>query len=198
MIKFINLKKETPYIILRKKYDEAFKKGQKSIEAAAISSYNNKKGEVESRFVNIKFVDKDNFIFFSNYKSPKSLAFESHNQISALIYWNSINIQIRMKSKISKTSIHFNKNYFKGRSLKKNALAISSQQSSYIESYEGVQQNFSKALNSSNLSECPEYWGGFSFAPYYFEFWEGHKSRLNKRDVYEKVDDAWNHHVLQP
>ena len=82
--------------------------------------------------------------------------------------------------------------------MKKNALAISSHQSSYIESYEGVQQNFSKALNSSNLSECPEYWGGFLFVPYYFEFWEGHKSRLNKRDAYEKVDDAWNHHVLQP
>ena len=198
MIKFINLKKEVPYTIFREKYEEAHRKGQKNIEAVAISSYDCKKMEVESRFVNLKFVDDGSFIFFSNYKSPKSLAFESHNQISALLYWDSINIQIRMKSKISKTSIHFNKNYFKGRSLKKNALAISSQQSSYIESYEGVQQNFSKALNSSNLSECPEYWGGFSFAPYYFEFWEGHKSRLNKRDVYEKVDDAWNHHVLQP
>ena len=198
MIKFINLKKEPPYIIFREKYEEAHRKSQKNIEAIAISSYNRKNMEVESRFVNLKFVDDGSFIFFSNYKSPKSLAFESHNQISALLYWDSINIQIRMKSKICKTSSHFNKNYFKGRSFKKNDLAISSHQSSSIESYEGVQQNFSKALNSSNLSECPEYWGGFSFAPYYFEFWEGHKSRLNKRDVYEKVDDAWNHHVLQP
>ena len=102
-----------------------------------------------------------------------------------------------MKSKISKTSLHFNKNYFKGRSLKKNALAISSHQSSYIESYEGVQQNFSKALNSSNLSECPEYWGGFSFVPYYFEFWEGHESRLNKREAYELKDEKWIRSFLQ-
>ena len=118
MIKFINLKKEIPYTIFKDKYEEAHRKGQKNIEAVAISSYDCKKKEVESRFVNLKFVDDGSFIFFSNYKSPKSLAFESHNQISALLYWDSINIQIRMKSKISKTSLHFNKNYFKGISIK--------------------------------------------------------------------------------
>ena len=40
-------------------------------------------------------------LFFFNYSSPKSKDFfESHNQITALIYWNSINVQIRMKAKI--------------------------------------------------------------------------------------------------
>ena len=36
-----------------------------------------------------------------------------------------------------------------------------------------------------NLDECPNDWGGFLFKPYYFEFWKGHESRLNERDVYE-------------
>ena len=39
------------------------------------------------RFVNLKFIDNDKFIFFTNYNSPKSLAFETHNQISGLFFW---------------------------------------------------------------------------------------------------------------
>ena len=34
----------------------------------------------------------------------------------------------------------------------------------------------------------PDFWGGFSFVPYYFEFWQGHKNRLNKRHVFEQKD----------
>ena len=44
----------------------------------------------------------------------------------------------------------------------------------------------------------PNFWGGYSFIPYYFEFWEGHESRLNKRDVYEMKSNEWEHGILQP
>ena len=42
------------------------------------------------------------------------------------------------------------------------------------------------------------YWGGFAFIPYYFEFWEGNTSRLNKRDVYKIQNDEWNHTIIEP
>ena len=44
----------------------------------------------------------------------------------------------------------------------------------------------------------PYFWGGFSFIPYYFEFWQGHKNRLNKRRVFEQQDDEWIERLLQP
>tara|TARA_B110001450_G_scaffold248660_1_gene265111 strand:+ start:1058 stop:1381 length:324 start_codon:yes stop_codon:yes gene_type:complete len=40
MIKFNNLNQEIPYLILKKKYDEAINAGQKGIEAISVSSYN--------------------------------------------------------------------------------------------------------------------------------------------------------------
>ena len=55
------------------------------------------------------FVEKEDFIFFSNYESPKAEEFSNHNQISALIYWNTINTQIRMKAFIKKTTKIFKK-----------------------------------------------------------------------------------------
>ena len=198
MIKFNNLNQERPYLLLKEKYNEAFDLGQKGIEAISISSFNKDINEVDSRYVNLKFISNDEFIFFSNYNSPKAFSFNSHNQIAASLYWPSINVQIRIKATIEKTSEEFNQKYFFDRSEEKNALAISSNQSKPIDTYSQVKENYNKSLKNDDKKKCPEFWGGYSFTPYYFEFWEGHESRLNKREAYEKSDDSWNHLILQP
>lgn len=198
MIIFKNLNDGAPFSLFKEKYDQASNVGQQLIEAICISSYSKEFKEVNSRFVNLKFVEHDEFIFFSNYNSPKSEEFKSHKQISALIYWNSTNTQIRIKAEISKTPTEFNKKYFKARSPEKNALAISSDQSRLIDTYENVKENYDKVLLSDDLTECPDYWGGYSFIPYYFEFWEGHESRLNKREVYKMKGNSWKCSLIQP
>jgi pyridoxamine 5'-phosphate oxidase len=198
MIKFNNLNPEIPYQLLQEKYDGALNAGQRGIEAISISSYNKDIREVDSRYVNLKFISNDEFIFFSNYNSPKALSFNSHNQIAALLYWPNINVQIRMRAKIKRTTDEFNQKYFFDRSEEKNALAISSNQSTPIDTYSQVKENYNKSLKNDDLNKCPEFWGGYSFTPYYFEFWEGHESRLNIREVYEKSDVSWKHFILQP
>jgi len=198
MIQFNNLNQEIPYLLLKEKYDEALNAGQRGIEAISIASFNKDLNEVDSRYVNLKFISNDEFIFFSNYDSPKSLSFNSHNQIAALLYWHSINVQIRIRAKIKRTTYEFNQKYFYDRSEEKNALAISSNQSKLIESYSQVQENYNKSLESDNLKKCPEYWGGYSFTPYYFEFWKGHESRINKREVFDMIDGVWKQSFLQP
>jgi len=198
MIIFNNLNQEIPYQLFKKKYNEAIDAGQKGIEAISISSYNKQISEIDSRYVNLKFITNDEFIFFSNYHSPKALSFNSHNQIAALVYWPSINVQIRMRAKIKRTTDEYNLKYFFDRSKEKNALAISSKQSKPIDSYSQVKKNYNKSLKNDDLKKCPEYWGGFSFTPYYFEFWEGHESRINKREIFEKIDGVWEQSFLQP
>ena len=198
MIKFNNLNQEIPYLLFKKKYDEAIDAGQKGIEAISISSYNKEVSEVDSRYINLKFIINDEFIFFSNYESPKAVSFNSHSQIAALLYWHSINVQIRMKAHINKTSKEFNQKYFFDRSKEKNALAISSKQSKTIKSFEQVKDNYKYALKNDNLKTCPKYWGGFSFVPYEIEFWQGNEFRLNKRNLYKKEDKTWRHFILEP
>ena len=198
MIKFNKLNQERPYLLFKEKYDEAIDADQKAIEAISISSFNKKSSEVDSRYVNLNLISNDEFIFFSNYNSPKASAFKSNNQIAALLYWSSINVQIRMKAHIKKTSVEFNQKYFFNRSEKKNALSISSNQSKQIDAYSRVIENYNRSLKNDDLKKCPEYWGGFSFIPYYFEFWKGHESRINKRQVFHKTDGIWKHSFLQP
>ena len=198
MIKFDNPCLDRPYLVFKEKYNESIIAKQDNIEAICISSYSPKNKEVNARYVNLKFVNDKQFIFFSNYNSPKSREFNQHEQITATIYWSRTNVQIRMKAYIKKMSKEFNQDYFAKRDEKKNALAISSYQSSPIDSYEMLQKNYEICLKKNNLNECPDYWGGYSFTPYYFEFWEGHELRLNKREVYEKSFESWKHLFLQP
>ena len=198
-IKFLNKNKSEPYCKFYSIYEKAIKKNQKSIDAVCISSFNASNNEVDSRFVNLKFIDNQDWVFFSNYESKKARDFEDHDQISALIYWNSINTQIRIKAKISKLDEKISDNYFSNRSSKKNALAIMSEQSKEIESYDAFVKKYNSFFDAEDsFSNRPSYWGGYFFRPYYIELWEGHPSRLNKREVHMLIGKEWEKIYLQP
>jgi pyridoxamine 5'-phosphate oxidase len=198
MIKFLNDSDAEPYVRLRDEYKKAKIHNQKLIEAISISSFDSSYKTVDSRFVNLKYIDKQEFIFFTNYDSPKSKQFEIHNQISAILFWAATSVQIRFKAKIKRTSKSYNRAYFKKRSIYKNALAISSNQSMPIASYDKVISSYETVKDNNNLFQCPDYWGGFSFKPYEIEFWSGRENRLNERDLYQKIQGEWHHSILQP
>ena len=186
MIIFNNKDSSKPYSIFHEYYLKALENNQPNADAICVSSYSKEHNFVDSRFVNLKLIDGEDFIFFSNYNSPKARQYDSHNQISISIFWHSINIQVRLKAIIKKTSNDFNQLYFKNRSQEKNALAISSFQSKPISSFQEVKDKYQNILKHSDVGKCPDYWGGYSFKPYVFEFWEGNKFRLNKRNLYSK------------
>ena len=198
MIKFKNLSKEKPFILFKEFYEKAVDSNQNNVEAIHIASYSKNLQEVDGRFVNLKIIEDEKFIFFSNYNSPKSNQFKSHDQIAATFYWSCIDVQIRIKGKINKIPKNISDNYFKKRSSKKNALAISSKQSQKIKSYELVVKNYNKTYQNNNLLLRPDYWGGYFFKPYQFEFWEGHPSRINKRILYDFQNNQWHEIFLQP
>jgi pyridoxamine 5'-phosphate oxidase len=198
MIKFKKINKAKPYTLLKKLYQEANKYSEPLIDVIAISSYNKKKAEVSTRFVNLKYIINDEWIFFSNYESNKAQQFNENNNISATLYWKSIDTQIRIQAKIYKSSKSISDEHFISRNNAKNALAISSSQSRPIKSYNEVIKNYKNVLNSESSLNRPDYWGGFSFFPYSFEFWKGHDSRINKRELYKFDGKNWKKSILQP
>ena len=198
MIIFKDLPEVEPYQQFQKDYLDAEKANQSLIHAIAISSFNKTLNEVESRFVNLKYIEGEEWIFFSNYNSPKAKSFQSHDQISAMFYWSTTNVQIRMKANIKETNKERSDEHFKSRQKEKNALAIASNQSQPISSFETVKSKFTETLENADLSKRPDYWGGFSFTPYYFEFWRGSDFRLNHRNAFSKVEDGWESSILEP
>ena len=58
--------------------------------------------------------------------------------------------------------------------------------------------NYNEVLASNDLTVCPDHWGGFTFTPFYFEFWKGHDKRLNKREAFKLINNEWTESILQP
>jgi len=197
LIEFINLNQDKPYIKFHEFYTEALKNNQKNIDAICISSFSSKK-EVDSRYVNLKKIENNELIFFTNYNSPKALQFKNHSQVSISIFWQSIQVQVRIKAKVSMLDIKENQSYFATRSIEKNALAISSYQSKPIESFDLVKSKYKLAFKHKDLFVCPEYWGGYRCIPYEFEFWRGNDFRINKREFYKLNYGNWVKSILEP
>jgi len=197
VIKFSHLEGE-PINLFKSYFLKAVDAGQKNPDAMCISSINRKNNTPHSRFVNLKYVHSNELIFFSNYESNKAKHFISCNAVSCIFFWPSINIQIRIGGVIKKTSSLISDEHFALRSPDKNALAISSNQSSLVFSFDEVKKNFNNTLNNSNLTVRPNYWGGYSINPNYFEFWEGGSSRLNKRKQFELDSNNWVYSILEP
>ena len=201
MIEFKVTKNHTsePMEKIEELYNKAILKNRILPQAVCISSIDLEKNFVDSRFVNLKYVKDKDFIFFSNYLSRKGLQFKKspNMDVTMVIFWNSIDVQIRIRGAVKKISASESDKHFSKRTQEKNALSISSNQSSVIESYEIVKSKYNKILKEGNLQR-PEYWGGYKLTASYFEFWKGSKNRLNKREVYELSNSKTKKYFLEP
>lgn len=197
MIKFISFDIE-PIGIFKRLFENSLKNCQLNPDAMCISSIDIKKDMPHSRFVNLKYIKDNELIFFSNYKSKKGRQFNSCSNVSCAFFWPTINVQVRIEGTIKKTSSLISDQHFENRSLKKNALAISSNQSSIAKSYDDIKIKFQNELENGNLKKRPSYWGGYSISPSCFEFWRGEKNRLNKREEYRNNGKKWVYSILEP
>ncbi len=197
MIK-INIKeKHEPYCRFVSFYNEAIEREQKNIEAGCLSSCD-KYNRVHGRFINIKYVNDDEFIFFSNYQSPKAKDFIQNQNVSLTFFWSSTNSQIRLEGKIRLLDGKRSDNHWRNRSNEKNALAVSSKQSYEANSYDEIKSSYEQVLENADLTIRPSFWGGFVINPTFFEFWKGHEFRLNRREVYILENKKWHKKIIQP
>ena len=158
MIEIRRVLNDVPYIRFNTIYKKALDLKEGNIEAICISSYNKDIGEVNSRFVNLKYIDGDRWTFFSNYNSPKAIEFKSNQNIAAVFFWKTINTQIRIKGKIFKSSKEISDEHYNLRSQEKNALAYISNQSETINSYEMVISKYEDALkNKGKFNQRPNH-----------------------------------------
>lgn len=197
MIVFNKNIKSEPQKELIKLYHIATKNNQRNIEAASLSTISSD-NKPHCRFINIKYVNENEFIFFSNYTSPKASDINFNSNIALTFFWNLANIQIRIEGEIKKLDEKRSDIHWGTRSVEKNALAFSSDQSKEIASFKEVKQNYDNALNNEDLTKRPKYWGGYVVVPHYFEFWEGSDLRLNKRKVFFKENEVWSKKLIQP
>ena len=171
--------------------------------AASLStiSHESSLGDVPNiRTVLIKQIDSNGLSFYTNHLSEKGKELEKNNAACLLFFWREMQRQVKIKCVVNKTSRKVSEDYFKTRPKGSQLAATISKQSQKITSREELENMYNRANNSLNNIEiaCPKNWGGYIATPLYFEFWQGRKSRLHDRIVFEQIDNSWRIYRLSP
>ncbi|XP_061372066.1 pyridoxine/pyridoxamine 5'-phosphate oxidase 1, chloroplastic [Gastrolobium bilobum] len=167
----------------RKWFDGALAAGLKEPNAMALSTVG-KDGKPSSRIVLLKGLDKDGFVWYTNYESQKGHELSENPHASLLFYWDGLNRQVRVEGSVQKVSDEESEQYFHSRPRGSQIGAIVSKQSTVVPGRHVLHQEYKELEQKyadGSLIPKPKNWGGYRLTPQLFEFWQGQKSRLHDR-----------------
>ncbi|XVF64860.1 hypothetical protein PTKIN_Ptkin09bG0200400 [Pterospermum kingtungense] len=98
----------------RKWFDDAMAAGLKEANAMALST-SGKDGKPSSRIVLLKGVDKDCFVWYTNYETRKALELSENPHASLRFYWDGLHRQVRVEGFVQKVSDQESEQYFHSR-----------------------------------------------------------------------------------
>ncbi|MEC7517075.1 MAG: pyridoxamine 5'-phosphate oxidase [Pseudomonadota bacterium] len=156
-------------------------------------------GSIRQRFVLLKGVSEDGFVFFTNYNSEKATALAQNDRSSMLFPWNELDRQVSVSGKVEKIAESESDAYFAARPRASQIAAWTSQQSQPIASRGALEAQYQATLERFDGGDVPRpgHWGGFKLVPERIEFWQGGEDRLHDRFVYHYAN-GWSRLRLQP
>lgn len=157
-----------------------------------------------SRFVLLKSLDHEGFVWFTNYHSRKGKNLDENNRASLTFWWGDLQKSVRVEGIVKKVTESESDEYFRLRPRDAQIGAWSSSQSEEIGSREELEaKEAAMRENFKNVDNIPRppHWGGFRLIPLRMEFWKGRKSRVHDRLVFSRneiTDENWTLKRLQP
>jgi pyridoxamine 5'-phosphate oxidase len=156
-------------------------------------------GRPSTRVVLIKGVDERGIVWYTNYHSRKGQELAAHPYAALQFHWVELERVVRIEGKVERTSTEESDAYFASRPLDSRIGAWASPQSEVIASRSVLVANAARygaqfALNPPR----PPHWGGYRLQPEHWEFWQGRKSRLHDRLIYQSNGTAWLRQRLAP
>jgi len=171
------------------------------VEATAFSLATHQGDDISVRVVLAKEIKRDGITFFSNRSSQKGAHLGKTPHAAGVFFWPNLQRQIRFEGVVSYVDTTEADAYFASRPRASQLAALASEQSARIDSYEAVVAKFAeleKKLVEKPVPR-PDSWGGFLISLDRVEFWQGQRSRLHERLVFEKRDNgAYESYWLQP
>jgi pyridoxamine 5'-phosphate oxidase len=152
-----------------------------------------------SRIVLLKGVDEKGFVFFTNYDSRKGRELAESQWAALTFHWVELERQVRIEGHVEKVDAKTSDEYFNSRPLKSRIGAIASAQSEKIESREALEKRFTEVeAEYGENPPRPAHWGGYVIVPEMVEFWQGRRSRLHDRLVFQRQFGGWHIERLAP
>ena len=152
------------------------------------------------RMVLLKQVDRDGFVFYTNYESRKGRQILGHPKAALLFHWKSLRRQVRVEGPVDQVTDEEADAYFASRSKQSQIGAWASQQSRPLEGRFALEKRVAQFAGKYGLGKVPRppYWSGFRLSPTMIEFWSDGAFRLHDRLVYSRQDAGWSTQQLYP
>lgn len=159
-------------------------------------------GLPDVRMVLLKGADHRGFVFYTNEESAKGRQLAGNPQAAIVLYWKSLNRQIRVRGPVEEVSEVEADAYFASRHPRSRIGAWASRQSRPLASREDLEQavaDLEKRFGEGPIPR-PPHWKGFRIRPRSIEFWQDRPSRLHDRIVFrrDEQDDSWVKQRLYP
>jgi len=157
-------------------------------------------GKPSARIVYLREFEHNQFWFYGNYESRKAKHMEANPNISLSFFWPELERQIRIEGSVIKCHPNNSDTYFNNRPFESKLGSWASNQSGVISSRDELIQKVEELKNkfSPETIHRPDFWGGWILQATYYEFWQGRKSRLHDRIVYELENNVWQVKRLAP
>ena len=191
---------DNPFDIFKRWLTEAKEKEISDPEAMALASVD-ENGMPNVRIVLLRIIDKESFVFFTNYSSNKGSEFMNSKKVAFNIHWKTLKRQVRVRGLIEKENGTLADNYYNDRPEGSKIGAWASRQSTVLESRQELLNRWKKFQDRfRNEIPRPDFWGGFRIKPTEFEFWAEGQYRLHDRFLWKKSKNQsdWESMRLNP
>jgi pyridoxamine 5'-phosphate oxidase len=157
-------------------------------------------GRPSGRYVLLKHVDQQGFVFYTNLDSRKARELAANPYAALTFYWPPLDKQVRIEGRAMRVSDQEADTYFATRPREFQVGAWASTQSATLASRAALDQRVveARARFEGGAVPRPPYWSGFRVIPQSIEFWTRDPARLHDRALFERRDDRWVRSLLFP
>lgn len=179
---------DDPFRLVERWLEEASEQEIADPNAVALATVD-PSGLPNVRIVLLKAIEQDAFVFYTNYDSAKGLELASNPSAAFVLYWKTLQRQVRVRGMIEKEDGAVADAYYESRALQSRIGAWASQQSRPLASREALMAQVEEAAAThGDAPSRPPFWGGFRLRPLEIEFWADGAYRLHDRYVWRRAD----------
>lgn len=157
-------------------------------------------GNPDARFVDLKEVTAEGFVFSTSLVARKALAIAQQPKVAMTFWWEHVERQVRVAGAAVRVSEAEADALFRGRPRGAQLTSWVSKPSAELEDVAQLERRLREAERrfADTTVVRPEDWGGYRVSPERIEFLRFQENRLHHRTLFEREGSRWRSRLLQP